>query len=835
MSFFTRYPPRYLAKNAAVEKELNVVFDVEGVISEVFSLAKVQKQIDYGDPGLFYGKPGLVYGGVGNDERAKVYILPESNLQVSQIVEPEQGRGSVATMSFALLDKNGESTRFFSQNQVMREPLGRPIVRVRVGYANTRYPEDYFTVFRGYITSIKGTPTKTFIQLSDPNSKRRAQVFYPGKTQVSFALDSSTVTILGVNFRDFFEHTLGPNGQIDPGVGLYLKIDDEFIDYTDGSILDTFTSIVNVTRGARGTTPAAHDAGAEITNMVEITDNCINIALKVMMSGFQGPWKTDVPLLSIINTNSSLGDVQNAVVLPDNIDAVEDYGLTIGDYVYIRQSTQGNNGTYIISGISSVNDRPNNLILFTTNLNAVESGDTGVVMDFRSKYDVLPTACGLSMSPAEIDVRSFELIRDQFLFGSDYNMRFFLAAPVSGKEWLETKLLLPVGCYSVTRLGKVSLNITLPPVGRDTTQVLTNKNVIDPDKISVERAINTRRYFNEIQYKYDLSDDGDYRSQKIVLDATSVSLISISSVLPIDAQGVRTEFDAEALIDRRASYLINRYKNAAIYIELKTNWEVGSIIETGDLVILRDNGTLKIPNYSTGELNIGESFFEVLRCVKDIKSGTVTLGLLSDLSYLVTDRFGTISPSSNVIASDSDAQNLKIEPSFGALFGLSEFQKWTDTVGLNVEIHTTDYSFRETHRLVAARSDNVLALQEPLSISPIDGLVVDVAFYPSDTTDPLDQKLSKLLYAYFTPSIEIVTVSDFDNVEVAASDIGVFSLNQPILAHNENYSRLTEETTVVEIIGNNVIVDPRFIPSPSDGDRLEGIGFLDGGGPYRYI
>ncbi len=831
MGFFTNYPPAYLAENTSVEKQLNVVFQMEGASDEYFSLITTKKRINYGDPGLYYGEGGLTYAGLDKDSHAREYILPDSQLQIAQTVEPEQGRGSVSTMSFVFIDLNGEVTNFFSPGQVVDEPLGNKLVKVRVGYSETSYPEDYFTIFRGYVSSIKSTPTKVSVQLSDPNSKRRSQLFYSAATTTTADGLASDVIIPVEATGDFPQQILGPNGTYDSGITTYINLNSEYCSYgpSPSDVTDTTFKVV---RGQRDTAPSDFSASDSVGAEVQITDNCMNIALKVMLSGWNGPWKTNQSINTIQTTTSGL--ILNAIVLPYPLDAVEDFGLTIGDYVTVSNSSAGNNGTRILSGISSIDNLSNNVLLFETNFAAPEPGSDGVVMAFRSKYDVYPDTCGLMLTPAEVDVANIEYIRDIFLNGNEYRMNFLVNSPISGKQWIESQLFLPVGVYSITRLGKLAANLTLPPIGNANVQTLDVTNIVEPQNMNIERAINTRRYFNEIQYQYDKDDAGDYLNTRIILDSESLTSVAISVVLPIPADGVKTNLDASILIDRQGKLLIQRYHNACLYLECNVNWEVGSIIETGDTVILNDNGTLYISNFQNGTRNLGSQLFEVIKCTKDIKAGKVSLGLLSNLQFLSNDRFGTISPSSYVVPSDSTAMNVKIQPSFGELYGPAEYRKWTDAVGGHISIHPIDYSSYYESKLVAVSNQNVLTVAPAFPVIPSDNWVVDIAFYPTDTDPNIDSYLKKV-YSHFTPDIIVVTAISNAQFTVAASDASQFKIGNQIYYHSYDYSTISSETLISGIAGNTISVDLPFDVVPSGQGRVGLIGYLDGGAPYRYL
>jgi len=832
MSFFTVYPQKYLDNNESSSHKLNIVFQMEDT-DTFFSIQDTLKVALYGDPELYYGLPGLLWGGSALNTNGLKYIMTESNLSISQTVEPEQGRGSASTMSFTLLDKNGDVTNFFTPGQVVDEPVGNKLVKIWMGYANTNYPEDYFTVFRGYVSSLKSMATKTIVQLTDSNIKRRSQVFFNPTTTLTSAIDDTTTTIPAASTTDFPLQIMGPDGLYDPAISTYIQIDDEIMSYgpTDVAPL-AFT----VTRGALGTTPVAHDVDSQISTVFVIEDNAIDIALKIMLSGHDGPWKVGQEIQSI-EALSNGATVTNALELPLGVDAINDLGVTNGDYFYITGSVSGNDGTYIVQTIDSVNSRLNNVIKFTTDFVAPEANNPLLVASIRSKYDVYPTTFGSKLTPPEVDVSTFEQIRGSYFQDESNTMRFYNPEPQSGKEFIEKEIMLPLGCYSITRLGTLSMNITQQPIVDSDVSIVDRDNIVNPEQMYVERSTNNRRYFNEVQYRYDKYPDGSFASTKIIIDATSLANINISSVLPINSSGFRTDLDSEAVITSRGNYLIQRYSNIALYVELTVNWKTGSIIETGNAVVLRDNGQLKIANYATGELNIGEQIWEVILCNKDPKNGTVKLGLLSGTGFYFGYRYGGISPSSAVVGSGSTVNQIRIMDSYGSEFPGNEKMKWTRTIGQPIVVHNYDYSqeYETTLTSFDPLDGYIMNVNPPLPVAPSDDWTVDIPPYPN-TDSQTEQRLYKLYYTHFDPSVAVVSGVSSTEVQVAASDITKFKVGNPVFARNQDYNVISPEVTISGVDTGTFIVtvDPTFGFTPDSNYNLEAIGFLDGGQPYRY-
>lgn len=830
------FPDEYLNFNDQSTKKINVVVEIDGV-DTFLSLSPLFKRARYGDPDLHYGDPGLVYGGVVpyRSSAFKSLLSLESNLTISQRLEPEQGKAAVSTMTLVFVDIDQYMTQLFTPGFIIDEPLGNKFVKVKIGYQETSYPEDYITIFRGYLTDTRYSQGKYYVQISDPNSKRRGQVFFTPQNTLTSSINNS-VTTIPFSTADYYDQILGPNGGYDSTVKTYVKIDDEVIQYGPGGLGPT--GLTGVTRGVRGTTAASHNSGAEVNNTIELSGNVIDIALKMMMSGFAGNWLTDVPVLSIQDTLGAEGIVNNAILLPIGKNASDDYGLVPGDYVTFSGSGSGNNGTKVITEIQSVNDQTNNLVLFSTDFVATESPPCTTVMAFRSQYDTYPIAAGLMLTPMDVDVARHVSFRNDFFSQDEYRMRFYQQEATRGKDFIEAQLMLPIGSYSITRFGRISMTMARPPIADDLLHTLDVDSVIEPNTIQSDRAINTRMYFNEIKYTYDLGDDGNYASVLSIVDTLSLSKITIPSVLPIQSDGMKTDLGSVVAINRRGKFLIDRYKNAAIVITIKTNWKTGSIIETGDVVLVNDNGQLQITNFETGERNLGQQLFEVIDRQYDIKNGTVQLKIMSGLGFKINDRFATISPSSLVTAGSSTTQ-INFEDSFGALFPGDEKAKWEPLVGMKVFVHSYDYSNTSNEVTLLAFDQTkpyVMNVSPALSYTPAAGDIIEVSTYPN-STDNLDQALLKLLFCYLDPTVAITSGISTTQFQVGAGDIGKFTVGLPLLVRNSSYSVYSDEALVdtIDTGTDRVTTKTSLGVNPSDMQFSEGIGFIDDGGPYRFI
>jgi hypothetical protein len=914
------YPLNYQLQNVSTTKFLNVVVLIEGY-SGGFSLVPTYKRVRYGDPDIFFGDEGLIWGGLKLDPKYKSYLSMTSNLVISQQVEPEQGRASAAIMSLEFIDFEGFMTAFVAPGQVFDEIMGSKQIKVMLGYQNTSFKEDYFCIFRGYITGLTSKPTIMSVQLTDANIKRKSQVFllnkgsllqivnsflppafYVGDNKILIAghrllegnrvqlsstgalpsplapgtdyyvryltddfiqlsLTSGGAVIDLLNFGSgthsivlegigslaskihvtdpsvFLNHVLGPDGLYDTSLVTYLKIEDEAMGYGPTAI---GVDYLIVTRGDRGTTAVDHAVldsnlvASAIDNPFQLAGNFIDLSLKIMLSGWGTNWITNKAVAGFVKTNDAdIGLAPNALVLPDGVDAVDDYGLAVGDYITTSgATTPGNNVTGRVTAFLDRLGYPNNIIL-TDQTYTLESPTTAVFAS-RSQYDTLPAILGTKLRGIDIDIAAFQDAQSQFFSGPENVFQHYITAPQSGKDWIEKEYMLPVGAYSITRFGRLSMSVTKPPIAGQNLVVLDHSNVIDPQSSVVQRTLNNRRFYNEIQYFYDYDDSDKWQSLDDIIDTNSVTLLDTSSLLPIQARGLRSANNASTLITKRGPFLIKRYANGAIQVTLKTNWQAASMVEASDILALYDNGQLKMSNLITGRRDLESQLWEVVQRSLDIKSGTGTLTLLTQNNYLIDDRFAGIAPSTLIIGG-STTTILCIKDSFGSAFPYNEKKKWEPIIGERILIHSADYSYQEETVLLGfVPGNNYQMMVSALSVAPAAGTVIDCAEFPN-TTSKTDQQKTKILFCFVDPSIAIVAGVSTTEFTVASGDAGKFQPNVAVSIHNSDYSVNSPECIVDSIVGSNVKLKSSLGFVPAAGQIAELIGFPDGTGPFRIL
>jgi len=825
-------PEKFLLFNDLQTKNISVAVKIDGL--DLLSNRPLYTYIRYGDPGIFYGMPGIVYGGMRPVAGVRDYLsLEGSSLSINQRLEPEQGRASVSMISLSFVDKDGYMTRAISPGVIIDEILNREVL-IQVGYMECSYPEEYFTVFRGRVSSVESRTGMVVLQLSDPNLVRRQNVFFIAKTKLSGSIDGSVTTIPVINNADFPQQILGPGGGYDSAIKTYLWCEDEIIEYpATGFGSNQFTSC---TRGARGTSAVPHGAGAEVSAAIQVEDHGIDMALKMMLSGWAGPYMSGIAIESIVRTGDpSLGDIAGAIILPEKIDADGDYGIRPGSYITISGSgIPANNTTVVVNDLLEMNLQPNRIIVTSGSLSVETSSPATLAL--RSQYDTYPEVCSVGMTPKEVDIEQHVNLKRTFLGSSQNSFRFFLTDQQPLKSFLEAQVYLPMAAYSLTRQGRLSAGYTKPPIADQRLQVLTEDNVIDPVNIRPQRGVNNRKFFNEIHWDYDKNDAGDFTSLSRDLDTNSQSnTIKISSVLPIKADGGRTDLGFDQIITRRNRFLLNRYKDAAILMDARVNFGLGIQIEAGDVVAVKDGGTLHIANFNTGERDIGTQLYEVIDRTISFGEGNVQLKLLSGLGANVDDRYATVSPSSKV-STGSTTTSIRIKDSYGALYPGNEKKKWTDYIGLNILVHDATWTQEAVVTLTGFDpGDSYKMLVSPaLPWVPAADFIVDLDRY-STSTDEMDQQIAKLVHAFVSPSVSVVSGISQTQFTVGAGDASKFFIGSSVYIHNSNYSLLSVETKVSDVTGVTITVEDSLGFIPASGQKAELIGFADHGGSYRYV
>lgn len=843
------YPQQFVDSSTLQSKNLTIVVSIEG-LDDILSLGTIYTGAKYGDSSLYYGLSGLFYGAQAQVQNSlNQFLTLEGSLSISQKLEIEQGRSSVSQMSLVFIDKDSYFTKLCSPGIVIDDILGGKEVRIYMGYQNNSYPEDFLIIFRGIITGIVFQNEKVTISLSDTNYKRKQNVFETDKLGTDRFVDISDTSIY-VSTSNYYKKIFNPltfslvQSLFDINVKNFIRIEDEFIEYQstlfDISVLsDRFTQIVrsssNYPTGYLTNSITAHDTGIPVEGVIEIgPHHVIDIALMIMLSGWDGPCVLDIECDYVLKKNIPYDN--GTIAFKTGVDLKKTYGLTIGDYV-VMPGFLPSEGLGVIKEFQIGDDGTSNNKIILEYINTTDEISLSIDSDevpssqkfsFRSQFDVLPIQAGLKLKMNDVDVDMHLYIKNIFLTSSIYNGKFSMKEKQVGKDFIESELYFPFGLYSLTRFGRCSVGYTRPPISPSSLITLSADNIIDPNSITLTRSMNNRRFYNQITYDYDkLYENEFYQSRLITSNLDSSSLFGKDENLLIESTAIRKNLGGDDVVLKISNALLNRFSNIAYEISLKTNFAAGSLIEVGDIVILKDDGQLKIPNFSTGERDLKQTPFEVVERNLDIKSGTTSLKLLSGIVNNLTDKYGSISPSS-IILVGSSLDSLK--------FSSNDLIKWQDHVGQKALLHNSSWSY-QLETTILALTDSEMIISDELGFDPT-GYILDIPFYPT-STDKNEQCLYKKIYCRLGPLVYCSSVGTTTTIITDILYYPWFFEGMIIRVRKDDFSLISNEVKITNItIG---IADFTCDLSSSIGfvsgldSVIELVGFEDHDGCYRFV
>jgi len=703
----------------AVKKTPGLVIVFDG-ISTILTNVAASSVIQFGDPGLEFGG-GCAFGQIKEDSDQIQAVSFDSSAggtttKIKEKVDPQKGLGeSVSSMDFAIIDnKAGDVINLFGSYEF----LGRKtIFYVTPNNIGSTWPNDYEPVFRGIIDQVNFQNEAKAISMtvSHPDQKKRQAIFVENKNELAASANSSETTITvgdTAKASTLLQPITGPDGTQDSSFTGYLVVEDEVIEYGSAS----GATISGLTRGSLATIAAAHGENEAVESLYRLKGNVLDIALKIMLSGWAGPFKSGVEIGSFTASNT---------ILFPSYNLVDRHGLTIGDYI----TTTGANNSENNVSLKLINDisvsANGTTTLTISDVTFVDEASSPASAAFRSKYDTLPD--GLKMSPDEVDVERHETIRDTFL-SSTSDIDIYLKETIEdAKDWIAEQLYVPLALHSVPRKTRASVAYEAPPFAfeiGDLTTLSTN-NVVSPSRIRKRRSLG-KNFYNTIIYKYDESPIEDkFLKGEITVDGASLNKIDFPiKAFKIEAKALRNLNDINRATDKR----LNRYRFAAATLnQMQVTFEAGFPIELSDIVIVNESA-LKIADELNGaKTGDTEKLYQVVGKEWDISNGKIILTLLNT-GYNIDNRFAAIGPASNV-ASVTNASTFTIEESFQSSdFFTDEWKKWESWGGQVVRLRSSDYASAATGTLKTP-SSNTINLESSLSITPSAGWVMEFSDY----------------------------------------------------------------------------------------------------------
>jgi hypothetical protein len=514
-----------------------------------------------------------------------------------------------------------------------------------------------------------------------------------------------------------------PDGSPETALKRYVRIDDEIIEYTG----KTATQFTGCTRGVLDTTAAAHDDEATVDSFYRLgPDNGIDLALKVMLGGWQGPFATGVAPTNFVNL-SPLESVANAIWFQD-VDIKETYGLFEGDYITSSGAVNGaNNFTGQTIDTIVITDTGSYMVINGVSL--VSEFATTATLSFRSQYDTLPSGAALKMLPDDVDVEQHRYLRN--LLFSTYDLDIYLPDTENGKDFIEQELYVPGSMFSVPRKARSSVQAAIGPIPSINTIILNDTNIIKPDKLSIRRSLG-KNFYNNIVYKYDQEPiEEKFLSSIVTVANDSLTRIPVGvRSLVVESRGLRTTSNAQNIINSTSTRRLNRYKFAAEFLEgVQVSYGIGFNVEIGDILVL-DGTNLSISDSSKGSRGLDPRLFEVINKTVDIKSGQITLNMV-DTSFEVTNRYGLVAPSSLIKAGLSTTQFVIEDDGYFSYFS-QESDKWSRFEQPWVKIRNSDFSVVEESFILNV-SGSTITLGQALSFTPTNDYTMELSSYNTAT------------------------------------------------------------------------------------------------------
>lgn len=721
-------------KSLELRKEPQLVLEIDGV-STKYGIGTVLKYVRIGDPGLLIDGSWVIGGYNSVSDQSDLITFDGTTSTLTQQLQPDRATGSsITSMVISLQDRDNEITELISPGIVVTDILGRK-AKVWLMFAGTAFPEDAILIHKGIIDDVVSKAGVINLNIAHPDQKKRQQVMVKADTNLNGAIDSSVTTITVDSTSNFLSRVLGPDGAYDSSILFYVQIDDEVIQYV-GLSGTQFTSCV---RGALGTTAAAHDDDASVSSFFRLQGDALTLALKLMLSGWDGYFKTGVDVTHF-NFIGPIDTVANSMFFY-GVDLALEYGLVSGDYLTTTGALNGANNV-TLKTIDEITKTDDGTYVTINGVTFVDEANTAGTVSFRSKYDTLGAGIGVKMSPDEVDVEQHEYLRRLFL--SSFNLDLYVKDTVTAKDFIEKQMYLPAACFSLPRKTRSSVGYHIGPIPGSETKILDDDNVRNASKLAMRRTIN-RNFYNTVVFQFDVESITDrFLSGRIVTDATSKTQIPVGNrTLAIKSDGMRATLGGQSLANSAANRILNRYAFAAEFFErVEVLYGEGFTIEVGDILIL-DASNLKVSNTETGDRVSPAKFYEVINKSLDIKTGQVSLAL-TDTAYSTADRYGLMGPASLIKTIVSTSQ-FNIEESFGdSGFDENEYLKWDNLTLCSVRVRSPDSVARNAVRTIQNVSGNTITLSSALPFTPLAGDIMELASY-STATDQV-----KLLYGFMT-------------------------------------------------------------------------------------
>lgn len=808
MAFSLTTTAQNLVDQVNVKK--NIILEIDG-IPYVFGAVGIQKIWEIGDDAEI-GQEGLTIGGkLGLPNSLPWISIQGTTSQIkNQLLQDKGGSGSVSSVKIRLIDKNEFLTDIFAPGDTIPDILAAN-ADVYLGFLEGSHPEDSIKIFNGTISDIEFGAGYVDVTISHPEQLKRQILFEITESETSASITDAD-TIIPVDNADNFP--------VIAGVRTYVIIEDEAIEYTG----TTSTTLTGCVRGQLNTIAGSHDIDTAVELVYRFEKEAIQGSLELLMST-SGVFETQAA--TDFNQVTAILNVPNTIAF-DDVNIQQTLGLVVGDLISTSGATNGANNV-TDKAISGFGTTDTGSYIVVSDVTFVDEVGTSASVTFKSKYDVLGIGCGLN--PKQVDVAEFELLETIFASNiADYD--YYIKEEISAKEFIDEKLFYPSGFYSIPRKGKVSLGFTAPPLEVEETKTLDETNVLNPDKLRIRRSTN-RLFYNAVIYKYneDIIED-KFLSGNITKSERSENRIPLGNrPLIIEAGGIRNTPANQTFLERQASRFLDRYQFGAEQITVEVNYKTGFNLEVGDTVIF-GTPNLKVSDSTVGSRKFQPRIMEVTNTSLGITSGKISLEL-TDTAFSLDGRYGTISPSS-FVDSGATTTRIPLKKSFSTGALNEENEKWQLYIGQKILVRTYNWSTQEETTFNGFDFTDVnTMLVDALSSAPSEDYVVDVPNYDDSSADAMARW--KRAHCFYTPQLTVVSGVSTTEFTVSALDATKVFNGAFIRVHNSDYSIDSGDVEVTSVAGVNIIVNTDLGFTPSAGQLVDLVGFIDEGEPYRWL
>src|SRR5574343_587894 len=316
----------------------NIILEIDGV-DKIYGALNVTKIPHFDEDNLFFDlTPDLYWDGVIVDSNSRDYISLSGscNTLSQQLLQDKGSAQSVTTFQVELIDKNEEITQLVTPGVILDEIIG---VKARL-YLNfkdkgTTHPEDSILFHRGIISKVQTGPASVSLTISSPERQKRQKVFINQKAVLSAGINAVVTTIPVISTEGFFLPS-------DSGtMRSFFQIGDEVIEYTSFDA----TNFYGCVRGSLGTVATTHNIDDEASSIYRLEENCINMALKLMLSGGDSVYTTNNIKQFNFYTPT---DSRRGVIFFNYYDIREKTGIGIGDKVDVSSSGNSNDASNLV-------------------------------------------------------------------------------------------------------------------------------------------------------------------------------------------------------------------------------------------------------------------------------------------------------------------------------------------------------------------------------------------------------------------------------------------------------------------------------------------------------